>query len=153
MGGLGLGPVVAGLLAQFLPGPTTTPFCGLAALPVGTALVVGAVSAGSLVLFLAGAGAVVGGAGIGLAFQSAVSRVAQLARDDDRGAVTSTFFVAAYLGITVPVVGVGELATATGLLTAAIALAAPVAVLAVAGAVLTADAGIPRAGIDRGVGG
>jgi MFS family permease len=108
---------------------------GLTALPVGAALVVAAVSAGSLALFLAGA--VVGGVGIGLSFQAAVSRVAQLARDDDRGAVTSTFFVAAYLGITVPVVGVGELATATGLLTAAIALAVLVAVLAVAGVVLT----------------
>jgi hypothetical protein len=103
---------------------------------VGAALVVAAVSAGSLALFLAGA--VVGGVGIGLAFQAAVSRVAQLARDDDRGAVTSTFFVAAYLGITVPVVGVGELATATGLLTAALALAVLVAMLAVAGVALTA---------------
>ena len=110
--------------------------CGLAALPVGAVLVVAAVSAGSLALFLAGA--VVGGAGIGLSFQAALSRVAQLARDDDRGAVTSTFFVAAYLGITVPVVGVGELATATGLVTAAVALAVLVAALAAAGAVLTA---------------
>jgi len=109
---------------------------GLAALPVGAVLVVAAVSAGSLTLFLAGA--VVGGAGIGLSFQAALSRVAQLARDDDRGAVTSTFFVAAYLGITVPVVGVGELATATGLVTAAVALAVLVAALAAAGAVLTA---------------
>jgi predicted MFS family arabinose efflux permease len=120
---------------------------GLTALPVGAALVVVAVSAGSLVLFLAGA--VVGGAGIGLAFQSALSRVAQLARDDDRGAVTSTFFVAAYLGITVPVVGVGELATATGLAAAALALAVLVAALAGTGWVLTAA----RSGSRQTVGG
>jgi MFS family permease len=262
MGGLGLGPVVAGVLAQFLPGPTTTPFVallvllvpavallrvpetarpqgrgwlhavrpqrlalprtgrrafaaacvagfgafvllglftsltssllsreladpgpavvglavtvtfaasvacqlavarmdlrraaltGLTALPVGAALVVVAVAAGSLALFLTGA--VVGGAGIGLAFQSALSRVAQLARDDDRGAVTSTFFVAAYFGITVPVVGVGELATATGLATAALALAVLVAALAVAGWALTAARSSAEAGAEQTVGG
>jgi hypothetical protein len=120
----------------------------LTALPVGAALVVAAVSAGSLALFLAGA--VVGGAGIGLSFQSALSRVAQLSGDDDRGAVTSTFFVAAYLGITVPVVGVGALATATGLTAAALALAVLVAVLAAGGIVLTAAR---PAGTERTVGG
>jgi predicted MFS family arabinose efflux permease len=108
---------------------------GLGLLPVGAGLVVGALAGGSLPLFLGAA--VVGGAGIGFAFQSAVGRVGVLTGPADRGAVTSAFFVVAYLGITVPVIGVGELATLTTLTDAALALAVLVAVLAVLGAVLT----------------
>jgi predicted MFS family arabinose efflux permease len=108
---------------------------GLALLPIGATLVVGALAASSLPLFLAAA--VVGGTGIGFAFQSAVGRVGSLTGAADRSAVTSAFFVVAYLGITVPVVGVGELATRTDLTDAAVALAVLVAVLAVLGAALT----------------
>jgi predicted MFS family arabinose efflux permease len=104
-------------------------------LPVGAALLVLALAAGSLTFFLGAA--VVGGAGIGFAFQSAVSRVSALAAPADRAAVTSAFFVVTYLGITVPVVGVGELATVTTLTVAALALAVLVAVLAALCAVLT----------------
>jgi MFS family permease len=107
---------------------------GLALLPVGAGLVVGALAGTSLPLFLVAA--VVGGAGIGFAFQSAVARVGSLSGPADRAAVTSTFFVAAYLGITVPVVGVGELATVTTLTGAALGLAVLVTLLAVLGAAL-----------------
>ncbi|WP_139306819.1 MFS transporter [Modestobacter sp. DSM 44400] len=108
---------------------------GLALLPVGAAVVVGALAAGSLPLFVLAA--LVGGAGIGFAFQSGVARVGSLAGPADRAAVTSTFFVAAYLGITVPVVGVGELATVTTLTDAALGLAVLVALLAALGAALS----------------
>jgi MFS family permease len=126
---------VAGQLLVRRVGIDRTELLGLVLMPVGAALVVAALAAGSLPLFLAAA--VVGGAGIGFSFQSAVSRVGALAGPADRAAVTSSFFVVAYLGITVPVLGVGELATATDLTEAALALAVLVVVLAAVGAVLT----------------
>jgi predicted MFS family arabinose efflux permease len=108
---------------------------GVGLLPAGAVLLVLALAAGSLALFLAAA--VIGGTGIGFAFQSAVARVAALATPAERGAVTSAFFVVTYLGITVPVVGVGELATVTTLTAAASALAVLVAALAAVCVVLT----------------
>jgi len=104
-------------------------------LPSGTALVVLALAVGSLPLFLLAA--VVGGAGVGFSFQSAVARVGGLASAEERAAVTSSFFVVAYLGITVPVVGVGEIATRTSLTVAAAALAVLVLVLSALAALLT----------------
>ena len=126
---------VAGQLVSQRTAAERAALLGLVLLPVGAALVVLALAAGSVTLFLTAA--VVGGAGIGFAFQSAVARVGALASAADRGAVTSAFFVVAYLGITVPVVGVGELATRTTLTVAALALAVLVAVLAVVGIALT----------------
>jgi MFS family permease len=108
---------------------------GAVLLPTGTALVVAALGVGSLPLFLLAA--VVGGSGVGFSFQSAVARVGGLASAEERAAVTSSFFVVAYLGITVPVVGVGEIATRTSLTVAAAALAVLVLVLSALAALLT----------------
>jgi MFS family permease len=126
--------VAAQLTAQRMD-PDRAALLGVGLLPVGAVLLVLALAAGSLALFLAAA--VVGGTGIGFAFQSAVARVAALATPAERGAVTSAFFVVTYLGITVPVVGVGELATVTTLTAAASALAVLVAALAAVCVVLT----------------
>lgn len=129
---------VAAVAAQLLVqrwDPDRAALVGALLLPLGTALVVVALAAGSLVLFLLSA--VVAGAGVGFSFQSAVARVGGLASPDERAAVTSSFFVVAYLGITVPVVGVGEIATASSLTTAAVALAVLVLVLSALAAVLT----------------
>jgi len=115
--------------------PDRAALVGAGLLPAGTALVVVALAVGSLPLFLLAA--VVGGAGVGFSFQSAVARVGGLASADERAAVTSSFFVVAYLGITVPVVGVGEIATASSLTTAAVALAVLVLALSAGAAVLT----------------
>jgi MFS family permease len=126
--------VAAQLTAQRMD-PDRAALLGVGLLPVGAVLLVLALAAGSLALFLAAA--VVGGTGIGFAFQSAVARVAALATPAERGAVTSAFFVVTYLGITVPVVGVGELATVTTLTAAASALAVLVAALAAVCVALT----------------
>jgi MFS family permease len=126
--------VAAQLIAQRIA-PDRAALLGVGLLPVGAALLVLALVAGSLALFLTAA--VVAGAGIGFAFQSAVIRVAALAPPAQRAAVTSAFFVVTYLGITVPVVGVGELATVSTLTAAASALAVLVAALATVCAVLT----------------
>ncbi|SDG88812.1 MFS transporter [Klenkia brasiliensis] len=125
--------------------PDRAALVGAGLLPTGTALVVVALAVGSLPLFLLAA--VVGGAGVGFSFQSAVARVGGLASPDERAAVTSSFFVVAYLGITVPVVGVGEIATATSLTTAAVALAALVLVLSAGAAVLTRRHPTPTAAV------
>jgi MFS family permease len=119
--------VTAQLTAQRV-GPERAVLVGVGLLPVGAVLVVLAVAGGSLPLFLTAG--VVGGVGMGSAFQSAVARVGALAAPADRAAVTSAFFVMTYLGITVPVVGVGQLATVTSLTTASVALAVLVTVLA-----------------------
>ncbi|MCO7219480.1 MFS transporter [Klenkia sp. PcliD-1-E] len=126
--------VVCQLLVQRWE-PDRAALVGAVLLPAGTATVVGALAAGSLPLFLLAA--VVGGAGVGFSFQSAVARVGGLASEEERAAVTSSFFVVAYLGITVPVVGVGEIATASSLTTAAAALAVLVLALSATAALLT----------------
>jgi MFS family permease len=126
--------VAAQLTAQRID-PDRATLLGVGLLPAGAALLVLALAAGSLALFLGAA--VVGGVGIGFAFQSAVARVAAVAAPAERAAVTSAFFVLTYLGITVPVVGVGELATVTTLTDAALALAVLVTVLATVCVVLT----------------
>jgi len=72
-------------------------------------------------LFLAAA--VVGGAGIGSAFQSAVARVGDTAAPRGARRRHLDLLRGAHLGITVPVVGVGELATVATLTAAALALA------------------------------
>ncbi|MFJ3639945.1 MFS transporter [Streptomyces sp. NPDC090108] len=60
------------------------------------------------------AGAVTGGVGQGMAFRAALTAVSSAAPPERRGATISAFFVIAYLGISLPVVGVGALAVALG---------------------------------------
>jgi MFS family permease len=81
----------------------------------------------SLALFLAGT--VIGGLGIGLAFMGSLAAINQVAPPEQRAALVSAFFVAAYGGVSVPVVGVGLLAQSTDLLVASICLAAVIALL------------------------
>ncbi|WP_130798201.1 MFS transporter, partial [Streptomyces otsuchiensis] len=86
---------------------------GCLALVVGMALIGGALLAESLPLLVAGA--LVGGAGQGLAFRAGVAAVTAHAPADRRGQTVSAFFVVAYVGISLPVVGVGALTLAMGL--------------------------------------
>ncbi|MGW1317040.1 MFS transporter [Streptomyces sp. NPDC002426] len=73
--------------------------------------------------------AVLGGAGQGLAFRAALSQVASASPQDRRAAVISTLFVVAYLGISVPVIGVGVLSDHIGLQDAGLIFIASMAVL------------------------
>ncbi|MER7868947.1 MFS transporter [Streptomyces cellulosae] len=98
-----------------------------AALLVGLGIVVVAVWSGALTMFLAGA--VVGGAGAGLAFAAAVKAVADSASSQNRADALSGLFLAAYLGITLPVVGLGA---ATQLVSQPLALTAFAVVMAAA---------------------
>jgi len=78
---------------------------GLGLLAAGVAAVTAAVWLPSLPLFLAGG--VIAGAGAGAAFKTSITTVLSIAPDGARGETLAGLFVAAYLGLTVPVVGLG----------------------------------------------
>ncbi|QKW09598.1 MFS transporter [Streptomyces sp. NA04227] len=103
---------------------------GCLVLVAGLALIAGALLLESLPLLICGA--VTGGTGQGLAFRAAVTSVGTAAPDAQRGATVSAFFVVAYAGISLPVVGVGAMAVWLGLRPAGVIFTAVVALLATA---------------------
>jgi MFS family permease len=92
------------------------------------ALVVLAAVSGSVLLLVAAA--LVGGLGQGLSFMGSLAVVNRQAPDTHRGSVVSAYFVAAYLGLAVPVLGLGLLAVPLGLAKAILVFAAVLAPLA-----------------------
>jgi hypothetical protein len=80
---------------------------GMAALSAGIVLVVAATWAPSLALFLAGG--VIAGAGSGLLFKGGIVTVSGLAAPERRAEVLAGFFLAGYVGISLPVLGLGIL--------------------------------------------
>jgi predicted MFS family arabinose efflux permease len=108
---------------------------GCAVLVVGALLVILGVHVESFALMVVAT--LVAGTGQGLSFAAGVALVAVGSPADQRAAVTSSLFVVMYVAISVPVVGVGLLANAVGLVPAATVFSVVVAVLAaVAGALL-----------------
>ncbi|ARP74039.1 MFS transporter [Streptomyces pluripotens] len=90
------------------------------ALPLGCAvLVAGLLLIGASLLLTSFpvllAGAVTGGTGQGMAFRAGLTEVSAAAPAAHRGATISAFFVIAYVGISLPVVGVGAMAVTLGL--------------------------------------
>jgi len=78
---------------------------GLTALAAGLVMITAAVWLPSLPLLLAGG--VVAGAGAGAAFRGSVSTVITIAPAHARGESLAGLFLAAYIGLAVPVVGLG----------------------------------------------
>ncbi|HVW40752.1 MAG TPA: MFS transporter [Amycolatopsis sp.] len=78
---------------------------GLGLLVTGIVLVIVAVWVPSLALFLVGG--VLAGAGTGSAFKGCVSIVLSIAPPERRGETLAGLFLAAYIGLTVPVLGLG----------------------------------------------
>ncbi|ANP56894.1 hypothetical protein AVL59_30370 [Streptomyces griseochromogenes] len=97
-------------------GIATRPAGGLLLLTVGLAMLAGAGATDSLWLLLAAAAC--GGAGQGITFKAALARVNEVAPPESRAEVLSAFYMITYLGVGLPVIGVGFLAAATDLLTA-----------------------------------
>jgi MFS family permease len=99
---------------------------GLTVFLAGLALVVAGLSQASLALFLTGT--IVSGVAVGAVFIGSVSTAVRLAPAEMRGRVASTYFVFAYVGLTIPVIGVGIASQYEGdfraVLVCAIALAA-----------------------------
>lgn len=103
---------------------------GCVVLIVGVACVGVAIGAASLALLVAGA--LVAGIGQGVAFRAGLGAIAAASPPRRRAEVASTFFVVAYVAISVPVVGVGLMADVASLAVAGTAFSALVALLAAA---------------------
>jgi len=101
---------------------------GCGGLVVGMALLAGGLGAKSLALLVAAA--VVAGLAQGLSFRSGLQAVNEKAPSERRGGVASSFFIVAYLAISLPVVGEGVAAEGLGLQSAGILFAVAVAVVA-----------------------
>ncbi|MBL1272177.1 MAG: MFS transporter [Oceanospirillales bacterium] len=91
-------------------------------LPIGCATLVAGVTpvalgihVQSLALFMAGA--VIAGMGQGIAFRAGMGAIAAASPPAERAAVTSTFFIVAYIAISVPVIGIGLMANVLSLKT------------------------------------
>lgn len=97
-------------------------------------LVVGMVILAAALLFssLIGlvAAAVVSGVGQGISFSRGLAAVMELTPPDCRAEVSSTYFVVAYIAISLPVVGEGLASQAWGLRTSGLTFAVLVAILA-----------------------
>jgi hypothetical protein len=78
---------------------------GLGLFLAGLALIVAALSQAAMPLFLAGT--IVGGAAAGAVFMGSLGTANRLAPPGRRAQAISTYFVACYCGLTVPVIGVG----------------------------------------------
>ncbi|MFF4091910.1 MFS transporter [Streptomyces nigra] len=105
------------------------------ALPLGCAiLIAGCVLIGTSLLAeslgVLIAGAAVAGIGQGMSFRASVAGVARAAPDEQRGATISALFVAAYVGISLPVVGIGALSVPLGLRSAGLIFVGCVIVVA-----------------------
>lgn len=85
---------------------------GLGLFPVGLALTVAGMSAASLTIFLIAA--VVGGSAFGALVIGSLSAANRLAPPETRAQVISGYFVFAYSGLAIPVVGVGVAAEYVG---------------------------------------
>lgn len=102
---------------------------GTATLLVGLALVAASLAQRSLTLLVAAA--LIGGVGQGLSFRAALGLVTGASPAEQRGSVASSFFAVAYVGISIPVVGIGVGTRAWGLVHSGEAFAAILSLLAI----------------------
>ncbi len=142
-----VGSAAGQLLLEVVPEAAAVP-AGCAGLIAGMALLAAGLAASSLALLVTGA--VLAGVGQGLSFRAGLAMVNAEAPPAQRGSVASSFFVVAYVAISIPVIGEGVLAEITSLRTAGLVFAAVVA--AIAGVVLLLLARQRRHAGDRGRG-
>jgi MFS family permease len=100
---------------------------GCAILVVGMVILAVALQLSSLVGIIAAA--VVAGIGQGISFSRGLAAVAERAPADRRAEISSSYFVVAYVAISLPVVGEGLAAQQWGLQTAGVTFAIAVAIL------------------------
>jgi predicted MFS family arabinose efflux permease len=95
----------------------TAPWAGAAggsiALSAGMILLVVATATDSTLIYLAGA--VIGGAGFGVAFLGALRALSAVIPADQRAAVMSAFYVAAYAALSLPAIAGGVVVGSLGL--------------------------------------
>ena len=102
---------------------------GLALFLVFLALIDTGLSQASMGLFLVGTG--VGGIAVGCAFIGSLSTANRLAPAERRGQVISSYFIFCYLGLTVPVIGVGISSEDFGIFRSVLVCSIALAVLSV----------------------
>jgi MFS family permease len=112
---------------------------GCALLIVGVIALAPSLVVASLPLLVIGA--LIAGVGQGMSFRAGLASIGEVSPPDQRGAISSAFFVALYVGISLPVVGFGLLSTTTGLVPAGLVFIAMVGVLAAVVLVLLVRSG------------
>ncbi len=130
---LGAACAVQVALGKLSPGRAMA--LGMAAQVTGMAAILVAVPAGSVWWLLAGA--LLDGAGLGLAFMGGLGLVGQVAPAASRAEVLSACYVVIYLGESIPVLGVGYGADLVGLYPAVVAFAAVIGGLGLLTALLS----------------
>lgn len=117
------------LLLSRLPSRRVT-LAGLGLLLPALALIVAALAQAAMALFLAGT--VVAGVAVGAVFLGSLATANRLAPPARRGQAISTYFVASFCGLIIPVIGVGVASGFIGYFAAVLALSILLAVLCVA---------------------
>ncbi|MGI8430204.1 MAG: MFS transporter [Solirubrobacteraceae bacterium] len=107
------GPAALSQLAFRRMAPWAGAAAGSVALAAGMVTIVIAASAASGALYLAGA--IIGGAGFGVAFLGALRALSAAVPPQHRGAVMSAFYVVAYSALSLPAILAGVLVTPLGL--------------------------------------
>ena len=110
--------------------PATAMTSGLLCLPPAVALVVLAQAARSLTLLLLATA--LAGVTMALGYRGSLEVVNQIAPDERRAEVVSSYFIVCFIGNSLPVIGLGVLTTLTDPLVASIVFASTVAALAFA---------------------
>jgi MFS family permease len=118
---------------------------GLGLLLPALALIVAALAQAALALFLAGT--VVAGIAVGSIFLGSLATASRLAPPGRRGQIVSTYFVACYGGLIVPVVGVGIASGFIGDLPAVLALSVLLAALCIFALVSVGRTAAPDAAV------
>ncbi len=121
-----LGSMAGQLLLEVVPDRAAMP-AGCAGLIAGMALLAAGLAASSLALLVAGV--VLAGVGQGLSFRAGLAAINAQAPEQQRAEVDSSFFVVAYVALSIPVIGEGVLAELTGLRTAGLTFAGVVAAI------------------------
>jgi MFS family permease len=115
---------------------------GLGLFLAGLAVVVAGMSATSLALFLIGA--IVAGSAFGALVIGSLSAVNRLAPPETRAEMISTYFVFAYAGLSIPVVGVGIASDFVGDFRAVLGCSILLAALGLVSAALVTGGHVPR---------
>jgi MFS family permease len=122
-----VGSTAGQLLLEVVPERAAMP-AGCAGLIAGMGLFAAGLAGSSLAALVTGA--ILAGVGQGLSFRAGLGALNAEAPEEQRAEVASSFFVVAYVAISIPVIGEGVLAKLTGLRTAGLVFAAAVATIA-----------------------
>jgi MFS family permease len=137
---------VSQLLAYRLPSRPLV-MAGLGLLLAALALIVAALAQAMMALFLAGT--IVAGMAVGAVFLGSLATAHRLAPPGRRGHTISTYFVACYCGLVIPVVAVGVAAGFIGTFPAVLALSILLAALCIAALHIIAKAVTPARAVQR----